>query len=526
MGGIREGRGRRWAVSVMTVALAGAVLVGCSDDDPTAPEAPMPVAVVVVEPDGLVLAPGDTITLEAKLEGSEGEVLTGRVVTWFSSAPQFVRVSATGRLTAVAEGGPVLITATSEGKTGPAFVTVLAQNPVPELGVLDPAVVMAGSGPVNVTLLGQGFVPGTEARWNGQPRPTTWLAAGVLEVDLTAADVAEAGEGELRVFNPGPGGGLSEALLLGIVPTVPTGVVSVELTGPAGELAKGDAVTLSARALDAQGQPVHGRPVVWSSSDESVVSVTPGGAIMAHRAGTARIRAAIDGRWAEVEVTVRPGLEPVAYVLVEPYEQALLVGSTVPVGVRVISTNGTVLEGRAVSWSIDDPSVVAVDPYQGRLIGLRKGVTRVRATVGGKEGSARIEVRQYPAGTVHGYDLRLPVATVFPAVGATTWVVEGVARAATLHLTGATLDVDRSNDTYTLVWKLAVSVPNVGVVGSTARTETGTAVRYSRSVDDFGYLLTPTEGAAYEAAANRVGELRARRPLGDIPEFTYLFVLR
>jgi hypothetical protein len=216
----------------------------------------------------------------------------------------------------------------------------------------------------------------------------------------------------------------------------------------------------------------------------------------------------------------------VAYVFVEPYEQALLVGSMVSVGVRVISTNGTLIEGRAVSWSIDDPTVVAVDLDRGRLIGLRKGVTQVRATVGGKEGSGRVEVRQYPAGTVHGYDLRLPVATVFPAVGATTWVVEGVTRAAKLHLTGATLDVNRSNDTYILVWKLAVSVPDVGVVGNTTRTETGTAVRYSRSADDFGYRLTPTVGMAYEAAANRVGELRASRSLGDIPEFTYMFVLR
>lgn len=220
MGVMVEGRERRIAAGLERFLWIAAVLVtvaACSDDDPAGPGASPAVAVVEVAPDDVILAPGDTITLAAKLFASDGSEITGRPVTWLSSATQFATVNASGRVTAVAAGGPVLITATSEGKTGPAFVIVATTAEAPELVQLDPATVAAGSGPVSITVLGQGFAEDAEARWNGAARATTWLAAGVLEIELTAADVAQAGQGEIRVYNPGPGSGLSAPITLPIV---------------------------------------------------------------------------------------------------------------------------------------------------------------------------------------------------------------------------------------------------------------------------------------------------------------------
>lgn len=84
------------------------------------------VASVTVSPPTTTLAVGASATLTATVKASNGTVLTGRTVTWSSSAPNVATVSNSGVVTAVAAGNAT-ITATSEGKSGTASVTV----PVP-----------------------------------------------------------------------------------------------------------------------------------------------------------------------------------------------------------------------------------------------------------------------------------------------------------------------------------------------------------------------------------------------------------
>ncbi|MEX2048975.1 MAG: IPT/TIG domain-containing protein [Gemmatimonadota bacterium] len=86
-------------------------------------------------------------------------------------------------------------------------------NPVPILQGADPAVVPGGAGPIDVGVLGLGFAPDAEVRWNGEARPTTYLDATLLSVELAAADIA-GGSGALSVFNPEPGGGTSVSVPL------------------------------------------------------------------------------------------------------------------------------------------------------------------------------------------------------------------------------------------------------------------------------------------------------------------------
>jgi len=66
---------------------------------------------------------GGTVQLVATLKDSAGNVLTGRTINWTSSASGIATVSATGLVTGVAAGNAT-ITATSEGKSGTATVSV------------------------------------------------------------------------------------------------------------------------------------------------------------------------------------------------------------------------------------------------------------------------------------------------------------------------------------------------------------------------------------------------------------------
>lgn len=514
-------RGVTWMERIALLGMALAVFGACSDDEPTGPGTGPAVAYVEVSPEDLVLVPGDTATLKATLYDADENELEGRTVTWASSSTQFVTVDARGKVRAVKAGGPVLVTATAEGKTGPAFVVVVEANPSPVAEILDPASVSAGAGPQSITILGQGFAEDAEARWNGALRPTTWLASGVLEIELTADDVAQPGQGQIRVFNPGPGGGLSAPITLQITEAT---VASVEFGDFAREIDAGQVITLSARGVDGMGRPVENRPVFWSTQDEGVASVTPTGVLMGHRSGSTTLRAEIDGRWAETEIKVRVGAEPVAYVFVEPHEVIALAGHIRLLSTLVISTSGAEIVGRPVTWISMDPTIVSVDA-QGRMTALRKGSTFVKALVGGQEGRARIEVREYPVGPKHTYDLRLDPSTVLAAVGDTTWMVNGVMRDATLHLIGAALEIDRSTNTYRLEWALQVAVPGLGFIGGTSRVETGAAVRYTRGPNDYGYTMTPAGGTAFEVPAG-YGDLRMTRSLGAIAPYPFYFVIR
>jgi galactose oxidase-like protein/Big-like domain-containing protein len=89
--------------------------------------APQPVGSVEVSPDSVSIAVGETRQLAAALQDAGGEPLTGRPVSWATDDPQVATVSSTGLVSAVAPG-TATITATSEGKSGAARVTVIAAS--------------------------------------------------------------------------------------------------------------------------------------------------------------------------------------------------------------------------------------------------------------------------------------------------------------------------------------------------------------------------------------------------------------
>ncbi|HUF64821.1 MAG TPA: Ig-like domain-containing protein [Gemmatimonadaceae bacterium] len=87
------------------------------------------VATVTVEPSTATIASGSTTTLTANVTDQNGGVLTDRVVTWSSSNPSVATVSSTGVVTGGVTGalvGTATITASTEGKSGSASVTVIA----------------------------------------------------------------------------------------------------------------------------------------------------------------------------------------------------------------------------------------------------------------------------------------------------------------------------------------------------------------------------------------------------------------
>lgn len=87
----------------------------------------VPVYGVTVMPGSATLVVGDTTTLHAILTDSTGAVMVGRAIDWTTSDAGVATVLITGLVRAIS-AGTVTITATSEGHSGTAVVTV---NPAP-----------------------------------------------------------------------------------------------------------------------------------------------------------------------------------------------------------------------------------------------------------------------------------------------------------------------------------------------------------------------------------------------------------
>ncbi len=83
----------------------------------------VPVATVTVVPDSIIVGAGNTFQLAATTRAADNSLLTGRIVSWASTAGATATVSTTGLVTAVAAGATT-ITATSEtiNGTGKVFV--------------------------------------------------------------------------------------------------------------------------------------------------------------------------------------------------------------------------------------------------------------------------------------------------------------------------------------------------------------------------------------------------------------------
>lgn len=84
-------------------------------------------------------------------------------------------------------------------------------NPIPATTSIAPTAIDEGSAGFALTVQGTDFVPGAVVRWNGADRATTFVSATEVQAAINATDVAAAGAATVAVFNPAPGGGLSNA---------------------------------------------------------------------------------------------------------------------------------------------------------------------------------------------------------------------------------------------------------------------------------------------------------------------------
>jgi uncharacterized protein (TIGR03437 family) len=102
------------------------------------------------------------------------------------------------------------ITALSPGPcSGSQAYSLTINNPEPAITSLSPPSATAGGAGFTLMVNGSNFISDSVVRWNGAARATTVLSNTQLTTSITAADIATAGAAVITVFNPTPGGGIS-----------------------------------------------------------------------------------------------------------------------------------------------------------------------------------------------------------------------------------------------------------------------------------------------------------------------------
>jgi uncharacterized protein YjdB len=200
-----------------------------------------------------------------------------------------------------------------------------------------------------------------------------------------------------------PGTVLISATVEGKVGTstwkVITSVDRVAIAPLSADIPLGSNRQLAANVLDAEGNAISGRPIVWSSSNSTVATVSVSGLVSAVALGTATITATVEGKSGSATITV---VDPVASVRITPQgPQTLRIGGKVQLSATGLNAAGQPLPGRVVEWFPSNPNVVVVNPTSGEVTAVAVGSSAVTAQIEGRQASTVVNVTLIPVATVN-----------------------------------------------------------------------------------------------------------------------------
>lgn len=369
----------RHLLLALPLAFALTACGGSGGDDPPGPVA---VASVTLAPTTLALHPGEVAQLSATTRDRNGANLSGRTITWTTDNASVATVSTSGLVTAVAVGGPARITATSEGVSAAATVSV---TPIPIASIaLAPATLSLESGDTARLVA----TPKSATGESLTGRTITWTSANAAVATVSAA-------GLLTALAPGGPVSIiatSEGVQATAQATVtPAAVRSLTIAPDTASIIIGTQRALSAELRDARGATLTGRTVSWTSSNPAIASVSQNGTVNAVAiGGPVSIVAQSEGMADTSRITVID--VPVQSVQVTAPVAEVNDGATVQLAVRLTDAAGQPLTGRAVTWISDSAHIATVDAA-GLVRTLRAGTARFRARAEGVEGSVSLAVR-------------------------------------------------------------------------------------------------------------------------------------
>ena len=209
----------------------------------------------------------------------------------------------------------------------------------------------------------------------GIPRSVFFLVAAFGVASVSCGGGGDSGTG------PGGGGG----------PVV----TKVDVSPGSANIFVGKTATFTATPKDVDGATVTGKSIAWSSSDQSIATVS-NGVVTAVKPGNATITAAVGSVQGTATVAVAA---PVASVEVTPATPSVVIGGTTQLTATLKDAGGNVLTDRTVTWTSDNDLIASVSST-GLVTTKSVGTATITATVEGKSATAKVTITPVPVASV------------------------------------------------------------------------------------------------------------------------------
>lgn len=364
---------RRFRYSFSIVALTGSLAVIA------VPARAQQVTEVQVYPETLTVTPNQSHSLLANPLDSRGSAVPSAKITWTSTDTKVATVSTgsggTTLATVVGVGpGIATIEARVGSVKGTAKVTVVGGG----------GVVMGGAGPAaalkiepnNVLLIpGESeplkVVPLTAEGTTAAPVIVTWSAPNPAVAAMSPdGKVIAQGEGTATVQVTSSNG-------LSATAFVQVQKVPFAFAQPVLSMAP-DADTIVAVVVPQQGnRRIPAAPLSWTSSDESVVRVTPIGQIHSVAPGHATITASGFLQQHTLSVSVHPPIEAIDVLPRRDQPVIVPLNGAVPFSVTPRSADNAPIPGVTFAWDVKDTTIASFDYAATAVKGRALGTTQL-----------------------------------------------------------------------------------------------------------------------------------------------------
>ena len=173
------------------------------------------------------------------------------------------------------------------------------------------------------------------------------------------------------------------------VRVIPVPVASVTATGP-DSLSLDDTASYLASTLDSAGEPLHGRLVMWRSSNPAALMIgTASGVATALAEGTVFVTATSEAKEGTVTTKVWP--QPVATIDVSPASASVALYRAASFTAMPRDRRGKALIGRVLTWRTSNPSVFTINAA-GVVTTVAPGSASAIAESEGKQGIGALTV--------------------------------------------------------------------------------------------------------------------------------------
>ena len=367
--------------------LALTLAAGCLDLNPN-----VAACTVSTAPSSLTLSVNSIATVVATAFDCKGNSIAKKTISYSSANTAVATITIAGQVIAVGVG-QTTVSAIADSKTATIPVTVTPETAA-SITVNPPSQTLRRGDNKQMSFVAfnaaRNPISGVTVRWATSNSSIATISQNGLVTGLTSGTVTVTADAN-NVFGAAQ-----------IIVTEPV-IGACTLTPTSFKVTTGASVqpTLALKDTATGVLPLLGRPIVWSSDNETVATVTNTGFITTRKAGRANITAS------SVEypaVTCRSAIEAVdariVQVVILQRTGSLRVG--IPRGLSVAlldSVGANIPSGRLVTWSTNTPTVANVT-QAGLVTGIALGTARVIATSEGVADTVSFAVTKIPVSTV------------------------------------------------------------------------------------------------------------------------------